>query len=380
MKRPIFGTFLRKIAYTDDPVQLFYNSNITKEIVNEIQKGKGIITEEDFRDYQLKWGKARPAMSTQLKGTLTACGPPPPSSAAVTAAILNIMDGYDITPDSLLTVDSNVEVFHKFIEAMKFAYAAREQLGDMDFVPTALEVAENITTPWYGAYIRSKILGTAQNLSYYEDVYSSFEDHGTSHMSVVDSNGHAVSITSTINLNFGAKVSSSSTGIIWNNDMDDFSQPNKTNVWNYIPTPNNFIVPGKRPLSSMSPMVVYDNNTGEVVQASGVAGGSRIISAGAYILMRTLYFNETIKDAMDSPRIHNQLQPFYTEYEDGFPQVYLDGLRRLGQDMEPYYGESNGTAATGVVRIQSTDANGDQQQTFYANSDYRKGGGFPSGY
>jgi gamma-glutamyltranspeptidase len=389
MTRPIFGQFLRKIAFADDPVQLFYNSSITKQLVQEITAGGGIITEDDFRNYRVKWGEnERPVMVTQLKGNLRACGPPPPSSAAVASAILNIMDGYDITPDSLLTVDSNVEVYHRFIESMKFAYGDREQLGDMDFVPTALDLAMNLTTPQYGAYIRSKILDTAQNLSYYDGSFSYMNDHGTSHVSVIDSDGNAVSVTSTINLNFGAKVSSMSTGIIWNNDMDDFSQPNETNYFNYMPTPNNYIVPGKRPLSSMSPLVVYDINTGEVKQASGAAGGSRIISAVAYILMRTLYFNETIKDAQDSPRLHNQLQPFYTEYELGFPQVYLQGLEERGQDMEPYYTSGNSTAATAVVR-EINHGNSARPQfaaniaplkQFTANSDYRKGGGFPSGY
>lgn len=95
-----------------------------------------------------------------------------------------------------------MEVYHRLIEAMKFAYDARNSLADMDFVPNAYDVAVNLTTPWYGAYIRSKLLETAQNQSYYfaTGPFTSLDDHGTSHMSVMDSDGNAVAATSTINL------------------------------------------------------------------------------------------------------------------------------------------------------------------------------------
>lgn len=112
-----------------------------------------------------------------------------------------------------------------------------------------------------------------------------------------------------------------STDIIWNNDMDDFSTPGADNVYDYAPSPYNYIEPGKRPLSSMCPLVVFDPNTGDVKIVSGGAGGSRIISATANVVMRLLWFGQDVKEAVDAPRLHNQLHPFQTEYEQGFPDV-----------------------------------------------------------
>lgn len=114
---------------------------------------------------------------------------------------------------------------------------------------------------------------------------------------------------------------SESTGILWNNEMDDFSQPNKSNAFNFRPTLNNFIKPGKRPLSSMSPLIVYNEITGDVKALAGASGGSAIITATLQILLRVVYFNQTIKEALDSPRLHNQLQPYWTKYEIDFPNV-----------------------------------------------------------
>lgn len=110
-----------------------------------------------------------------------------------------IVLGYNLSPENLKTVDDNVEVYHRLIEALKFGYAAREEMGDMDFVPTALDLARNITSDWYGDYIRSKISKNSLNEEDYRG--KAFLNHrgGTSHVSVVDKNGNAVSVTSTIN-------------------------------------------------------------------------------------------------------------------------------------------------------------------------------------
>ncbi|EFO13984.2 hypothetical protein LOAG_14542 [Loa loa] len=109
-------------------------------------------------------------------------------------------------------------------------------------------------------------------------------------------------------------------GIVWNNEMDDFSIPGRSNSFGFVPSPANFIQPGKRPLSSMSPIIIYNSNTGKVKMVIGASGGSYIISAIAQTVIYTLIFNKTIKEAIDFPRFHNQFLPPETLYEITIPQ------------------------------------------------------------
>lgn len=160
----------------------------------------------------------------------------------------------------------------------------------------------------------------AQNLRYYtNELYFDPFDNGTSHLSVIDTEGNAVSLTSTINREFGSLCLSKELGIIWNDQMDDFSSPNFSNSFGYPPSPSNFILPKKRPMSSMSPMVIYNNFTGEVRLVIGASGGSYIISSVAQATIRNIIFNQTISEAIEAPRFHNQFIPTKTQVEHGVP-------------------------------------------------------------
>ena len=152
------------------------------------------------------------------------------------------------------------------------------------------------------------------------------EDHGTSHVSVADQYGNGVSATSTVNRWFGASVQSSELGIVWNDEMDDFSTPGMSNGFGFAPSETNFIAPGKRPMSSMSPMVLYHQDTGDLKMVIGASGGSKIISAVSKPIIRVICFNETIKQAIDAPSIHNQFTPDETQYEDNVPKVGSDWI------------------------------------------------------
>jgi gamma-glutamyltranspeptidase/glutathione hydrolase/leukotriene-C4 hydrolase len=288
-------------------------------------------------------------------------------------AILNVMQGYNISKEKMQDPEYQVQTYHRLLEAMKFSYAERNRLGDMDFVKEALGIARHITSPNFGSYVRSMSTEKAHpDIAYYqqESKHAVPEDHGTSHVSVLDEDGNAVSITTTVNLYFGARVRSMSTGIIWNDEMDDFSNPNASNYFGFAPTPANYIEPRKRPLSSMSPMIVFDKDNGDVRIVAGSAGGSRIITATAQLVMRLLWFGQNVREAIESPRLHHQLIPFYSEYEPGFPRPILQKLIDRGQNFSTMGTFS--TAATAIFR--SSDGR------IYANSDYRKAGGYPSGF
>ena len=186
------------------------------------------------------------------------------------------------------TNDKEEKTIHRFVEAMKFAYAQRSKLGDWHDPQVEKSVQDTVkyiqSEEWI-QFVKDNLKddATSNNTKYYGANYQyTEEDHGTSSISVISKNGDAVAATSTINLQFGSGVISPSTHIILNDEMDDFSSPNVTNVYGYAPSEENFIAPRKRPQSSMSPILVTDEND-NVRLAIGGSGGSRIISGVAYV-------------------------------------------------------------------------------------------------
>lgn len=350
----------RRLANSTDPIKEFYEGPMAKQMVEEFKKYGGIITEEDLKQYRSIVHPSNRVIYTDLKNGRKVCGPPPPSGAAVAQAILNVMDGYKYNMKSF---DEIATLYHHFIEASKFSYAARSWLSDPAFVPNATEIARNITTKEWATWIRSKITDTAHDDAYYGGTFESAPvDHGTTHVSIVDQNGNAVSVTSTINLHMGALVTSPSTGILWNNEMDDFSTPGHANAFGFPPSPANFIRPGKRPMSSQSPLVIFNTKNPREVMAVGGAGGSTIISGVAGVALHSLWLEANAKQAVDAPRMHNQLQPNVTYFEPNFPKAYVRNLIKRGHLMKAI---SNLTVVTMAER--------GLDNVLYANSDYRKG-------
>ena len=226
----------------------------------------------------------------------TVLGVPPPSSGgAAVAQVLEFLSGYArplaSAPDGALGT-------HRLVEAFKHAFAMRMNLGDPEVPPPNTSNVPNISgavrdmlSPAFNAALRAMTKDDATlPLGAYGARWNLVEDHGTTHVSVVDADRNAVAMTSTINTNFGSKVVSRSTGILLNDEMDDFSVPNETNHYGLAPSAANFIAPRRKPLSSMSPTVVLDANQNppRVVAVAGASGGPRIITAVAQVLLNVL--------------------------------------------------------------------------------------------
>ncbi|KAK5641806.1 hypothetical protein RI129_010353 [Pyrocoelia pectoralis] len=306
-----------KIIADSDGNEL-YNGTLSKMLLQDIKDMGGIITEEDLQNYTPKW---RDPVSVDLNGGDHLYSVPPPGSGILLAFILNILDGYNFTRDSISNINKTVLTYQRIIEAFKFAYARRTELGDTDFV-NITTLLQNLTSNDYARDIRDKILDNTTHLNPadYGAVFYNREDHGTAHISVLAQNGDAVSVTSTVNVFFGNGVTSESTGIILNNGMDDFSSPNFPNYFDLPGSPNNAIAPGKRSLSSMTPTIITDQN-GDVRMVIGASGGTKITTSIALVIMRNLWFGDNIKEAVDAPRIHHQLYPMEISYEYGTLQV-----------------------------------------------------------
>ncbi|KHJ87764.1 putative gamma-glutamyltransferase [Oesophagostomum dentatum] len=261
MKRERYGFTLQLIANATDPVDLFYKGGMAQTIAGEITDNGGHITQKDLASYETIIDEI-PLIATGLPGDLEMCGPPPPSSFVITQSIIAVMA--EFYRGGKVNLNDPL-VYHRLIEAEKFAYAQRTKLGDVKFVESAKALVANMSTPKYTKWIASMIKDVAQPQSYYMgDDTTQVPDHGTSHVTVIDDQGNAVSCTSTINQIFGSMRISTTLGIIWNDEMDDFSTPGVPNAFGFAPSPSNFIAPGKRPMSSMSPMVIYNKNDNSV--------------------------------------------------------------------------------------------------------------------
>ncbi|XP_052214304.1 glutathione hydrolase 1 proenzyme-like isoform X1 [Dreissena polymorpha] len=369
MKLPKLARIFELIA--DKGPHSFYNGTLADDIVADIQEAGGIITKDDLANYT---SLVEDALHFHLHDNNTVYSPPLPSSGAVYLFILNILKDYNFTADSVSNVAKATTTWHRVTEAMKHAYSLRTNLGDSTvgsdaFRTYVTKLVQNMTDPSFGFTHKQQIDDSRTfGSDYYKPIFhSAWEDHGTAHLSVIGPNGDAVSITSTTNLRFGSKVIGSRTGIIFNNEMDDFSTPGTVNYFGVPASKANFIAPWKRPMSSMCPSIVVDGD-GNVRLVIGAAGGTRITTTTALVTIETLQFKWGMKESIDYPRIHHQLFPDYIRIQEGFPQIVLDGLRALGHNVSVVASASS--TCQGVLR---------QGDYIMANSDYRKYGE-PDGY
>ncbi|CAH0715406.1 unnamed protein product, partial [Brenthis ino] len=339
---------------------VLYNGTLAVDFLEDLNRVGSIITAEDLKNYE---AKVTAPISVPLSSGDVLFTPPPPSSGALVVNILNILSGYNFSPESINGSENKILTYHRIIEAFKYAYAARTRLGDLDFLDLE-DFIKNITSPHYGTEIRLKIndSATSNNTAYYGATEYQKSDFGTAHISVIASNGDAVSVTSSLNFYFGVGFSTLNTGIIMNNVMDDFSSPGITNYFGLKPSPANFIAPGKRPLSSMSPCIIVDKN-GNAKMVIGASGGTKIVTAISLVTMRKLWFDQSIKEAVDEPRIHHQIFPMNVEYEFGVTGDIVEGLRRKGHGMVRY--RNRGSIVCALYR---------NKTAIFANADFRKGG------
>ncbi|KAG7545759.1 Nucleophile aminohydrolases N-terminal [Arabidopsis suecica] len=285
----------------------FYNGTVGEKLVNDVKKAGGIITMDDLRSYKVR---VTNAMSADVMG-YTIHGMPPPSGGTVGfSMVIDILDSYS----NLYTASGRDLGLHRLIEAMKHMFAARMDLGDPGFV-NITNAMNQMLSKTHAEEIRKRIFdNTTFPPEYYLNRWSQLRDQGTSHFCIVDADRNSVSMTSTVNYGFGAGVLSPSTGIVLNNEMDDFSVPAEITPDRLPPAPTNFIEPNKRPLSSMTPLVITKD--GEFVAALGGAGGMHIIPAVLQVFLNCFVLNMKPKQAVESARIYHRLIPNVVSYEN----------------------------------------------------------------
>ncbi|XP_064460911.1 scoloptoxin SSD14-like isoform X2 [Ornithodoros turicata] len=349
------GETLKAIA--ENGADYFYTGEFAKELAKEVQEQGGILTAGDLKEYKAEWVEP---VTAKFRDGRTLYSAPPPGSGAVLAYLLQIMDAFRKSPHAFL--DDDALTLHRFIEACKFAYGQRAHLGDPYFVDNT-DLLKNMTSSWMAeqAKARTSDSQTFDDPAHYSGHERFAEDHGTAHASFWGPNGDAISVTSSVNYYFGSFVRTSS-GVVLNDQMDDFSTPGISNVYGIAPSKSNFIEPGKRPMSSMAP-AIFVNASGGVDLILGGAGGAKITSGIALVAMRNLWQGDTIKEAIDFPRIHHQLIPNNLDVERGFPEAYVKRFEARGHHVERPIGRFS--IMMGISRY---------MDRIQANADYRKGG------
>ncbi|MGG7648283.1 gamma-glutamyltransferase [Pseudomonas sp. ES4] len=362
------GKTLREIS--EKGADGFYKGWVADAIVTSSQANKGIITQADLDKYKTR--ELAP-IECDYRGYHVVSAPPPSSGGVVICEIMNILEGYPMKDLGYHSAQS----MHYQIEAMRHAYVDRNSyLGDPDFVknPIAHLLDKNYATkireainPQKAAVSRELKPGVAPH-----------EGSNTTHYSIVDKWGNAVSVTYTLNDWFGAGVMASKTGVILNDEMDDFtSKIGVPNMYGLVQGEANAIAPGKAPLSSMSPTIVTKD--GKVVMVVGTPGGSRIITATLLTMLNVIDYGMNIQEAVDAPRFHQQWLPEETNLETFTTSP--DTVKMLESWGHKFAGpqDANHVAAI-LVGAPSLEGKPVGKNHFYGANDPRRNTGLSLGY
>lgn len=306
----------------------FYQGEFAQRVGKWMSEHGGLLTADDFANYSMQ---TREPVVSNYRGFQVVGFPPPSSGGVHVAQMLNILEHFDMR--TLLQKDE-VTAHHVMIEAMKLAFVDRAHwLGDADFarVPRGLagkeyakELAKRIDVNR-----STTVPGHGMPPNWESDVYGKH----TTHIATADALGNWVAITATVNTSFGSKVVVPGTGIVLNNEMDDFSaQPGVPNAFGLVGAKANAVAPGKRPLSSMSPTILMKD--GVPVLTVGAAGGPKIITQVLLAIVRFVDGKQPVEECVSAPRIHHQWRPDYVLAERSISPEIAAGLIRLGHRVE----------------------------------------------
>lgn len=309
----------------------FYRGETAAKIAGDMAQNGGLIGLDDLDTYQAQW---REPIKFAYRQFMVYSMPPPSSGGVLLAEILQALQ--NINPADL--GHNSSELIHYWVEIERQVYFDRaKHLGDIDFYPVP---TQKLTDRSYANDLFARINPQYANIS------SAFgelvpESPSTTHFSIVDGNGNAVSSTYTLNGSYGSGVIINGTGILMNNEMDDFSvKPGYPNIYGLLGSEANAIEPGKRMLSSMTPTIVTKNDTTWAVLGS--PGGSRIITTVAQVISNIVDHNMNIREAVEAPRFHHQWLPDIVRYESGgFSRDVITNLREMGHDLRPVYALGN---------------------------------------
>jgi len=318
----------------------FYEGRIAEQIAAGVRAAGGVMTREDIARYR---AVERAPVKGNYRGYDVFSMPPPSSGGVHLIEILNILEGYDLT----VLGPASIQGSHLMVEAMKIAYADRARfLGDPDFVK--IPVA-GLTSVAYAAELRKRI--APERALRAEDLTGNdptpFEGDNTTHYSIVDPEGNAVANTYTLNLHYGTGLVAEGTGILLNDELDDFAaKPGAPNAFGLVGGSANAPAAGKKPLSSMTPTIVLKN--GRLFLVTGSPGGSRIITTLVNVLVNLIDYNMNIAAATAAPRLHHQWRPDEVRAEPGIKQEIISVLQSRGNKVvrsEPW-GSANSILVT----------------------------------
>ncbi len=297
----------------------FYQGRVADLIVAEMERGGGLISHEDLARYQAIW---REPVTIHYRGHTIYSMPPASSGGVTMGEILNIVEGYDPLPPF-----GTPALIHREAEAMRRAFTDRNaHLGDPGYVDNPVE---RLLSKDYAESLRRQIGERASPTPRFEPAAAG--GSSTTHYSVVDAEGNAVSCTTTLNNSYGSAVTVTGAGFLLNDEMDDFATaPGKPNMYGLVQGEANAIAPGKRMLSAMTPSIVLDPS-GQLYLVVGTPGGPRIITMVYHVISNVIDHRMPLADAVSAPRVHHQALPDSVRVESGgFTRTTLDSLRARG--------------------------------------------------
>ncbi|EPR79966.1 gamma glutamyltranspeptidase [Spraguea lophii 42_110] len=353
---------LKKIS--EDP-ESFYIGSLADDIINFVNKKGGCLTKKDFSDYESVF---RDVLTGKYKDyEIITSGLP--SAGIFLIEILKTLEKYNL---NILEKNQKLSSYHVLVEIFKFVYSQRADYCDPDFLQNYREMIKNKISDKRSQEIFNKInLKKVLDETEYNVKKHTSYDNGTTHINVVDSNNISVLLTSSIDLAFGSKILDPKTGICFNSTINDFYIPGINSAYLLSSSPKNILHPGKRPFSSIAPLILKNNN--ETILLGG-AGGSRI-PTNIILVIFYMELGLSMEEAINAPRFHHQFNPNILYIENILPRELREELTKFGHQVKECITNSNFTSVQSLII--RTDEN--KKKRIFAYSDPRKGGK-PDGY